>query len=197
MRTFTLWIFMPAMLAMLIWAAIERGYVWRIVWVGAVAGFVAACAYDLFRVPFVFAKEWPIDSVVPSLPLFKVFPKFGFMIHYGYAHSEAAKEQVGVYLNVGVKDHVIGWAYHFSNGMTFGIMYLALIGDAAKRSWLWAVVFAVVLELGMLFTPYTKMFDIRVTANFIAVTLSAHVIFGIVLGLVARRLWIRATILQR
>ena len=26
--------------------------------------------------------------------------------------------------------HVVGWAYHFSNGITFGVMYLALVGEA-------------------------------------------------------------------
>src|SRR5688572_17834345 len=81
MRTFTLWVFLPAAAALIAWAAFDRaagpGYVWRVVWVGAVTGFVAACAYDLFRVPFVFAREMHVDSVVPHLRLFKVFPEFG------------------------------------------------------------------------------------------------------------------------
>lgn len=49
--------------------------------------------------------------------------------------------------------HVIGWIYHFSNGATFGVMYLAIVGDG-RRHWIWAVLFALGLELGMLFTPY-------------------------------------------
>jgi hypothetical protein len=59
--------------------------------------------------------------------------------------------------------HLIGWAYHFSNGMTFGVMYVALLGARPwQRHWLWGVAFACVLELGMLFTPYPARFGIGV-----------------------------------
>ncbi|MGH7176028.1 MAG: hypothetical protein ACREJC_01490, partial [Tepidisphaeraceae bacterium] len=83
--------------------------------------------------------------------------------------------------------HLIGWTYHFSNGLAFGVMYMTLVGDAARRSWLWAVVMAVALEFLMLVTPYTSFFAIRMTALFIVVTLTAHAVFGIALGLLARR----------
>lgn len=65
----------------------------------------------------------------------------------------------------------------------FGVMYLALIGDAARRHWAWAVLFSLGLELGMLFTPYPAVFDIGVTKQFVVVTIAAHAIFGIALGL--------------
>jgi hypothetical protein len=82
--------------------------------------------------------------------------------------------------------HVIGWIYHFSNGATFGVMYLALVGDAQKRHWLWAVLFALGLELAMLFTPYPTVFNIPLTARFVIVTVVAHAIFGAGLGLSVR-----------
>ena len=91
--------------------------------------------------------------------------------------------------------HILGWIYHFSNGMTFGIMYMALIGDALKRSWLWAIALAAGLELMMLLTPYTAFFAIRVTALFIAVTLTAHVLFGLTLGLLSKWMQSRALLL--
>src|SRR5688572_7795809 len=66
MRAFVLWVFLPATLLMLAWAVWDRAagsrYVWRVVWTGALAGFVAACAYDVFRIPFVFAREMHVDS---------------------------------------------------------------------------------------------------------------------------------------
>jgi hypothetical protein len=80
---------------------------------------------------------------------------------------------------------LVGWAYHFSNGLTFGIMYVALVGDAKRRLWAWAVVFAVGLDLGMLFTPYAKFFGIVLAPKFVVVTLAAHLVFGIVMGLSA------------
>jgi hypothetical protein len=50
------------------------------------------------------------------------------------------------------------------------------------------VLVAVVLELGMLLTPYPKMFNIPVTARFVVVTLAAHGVFGVCLGLTAKSL---------
>jgi hypothetical protein len=66
-------------------------------------------------------------------------------------------------------------------------MYLALIGDAHKRSWLWAVLLATGLELAMLLTPYPQFFAIPITVAFVAVTFTAHLVFGVVLGLVVKR----------
>jgi hypothetical protein len=66
--------------------------------------------------------------------------------------------------------------------MTFGVMYAAMVNGEWRRRWWVAVVFAVGLELGMLFTPYPATFGIRVTALFVAVTLVAHAIFGVTMG---------------
>jgi hypothetical protein len=185
MRTFTFAVLLPATLALIAGAFLDRlrgdGELWRGVVLGAFAGLAAACAYDLFRLPFVFSREWGLSSVVPALDLFKVFPRFGAMI-LGEpagpgAYSPAAR--------------LTGWAYHFSNGVTFGVMYVALIGDARRRPWLWAVALAAGLELGMLLTPYPGFFGIPLTGLFVAVTLAAHLVFGVVLGLWTRW-WARA-----
>jgi hypothetical protein len=109
------------------------------------------------------------------MSLFKVFPRFGAMI-LGEPIEQPAYSLTA---------HLIGWAYHFSNGVTFGIMYVAMIGDA-RRSWLWAVLLATGLELAMLLTPYPQFFAIPLSALFVAVTLTAHLIFGFALGLVTK-----------
>jgi hypothetical protein len=185
MRTFTLFILIPATILLIAMALLDLwrgdGRMWRAVVIGAVGGFLAACAYDAFRFPFVVAA---IDKVGPTwlrLPLYKVFPQFGAMI-LGQPFSSHQTDSQFPLLT-----HVVGWLYHFSNGMTFGVMYMALVGDASRRSWLWAIVLAVGLELAMLFTPYTSFFGIGLTVRFVVATLSAHLIFGIVLGLYARR----------
>src|SRR5438105_3269248 len=87
--------------------------------------------------------------------------------------------------------HVTGWTYHFSNGITFGVMYVALIGEPARRNWMWAVLLAVGIELSMLFTPYTSFFGLGQTSRFVAATMSAHLIFGVTLGLYVRRRAVR------
>ncbi|MBI3096741.1 MAG: hypothetical protein HYY93_00620 [Planctomycetes bacterium] len=181
MRAATLAALLPAMAALALLALHDRargeGRLWRAVAAGAAAGFAAACAYDLFRLPFVFAREWGIDSVVPAMNLFKVFPRFGAMI-LGETVEQATYS---------LPAHFAGWAYHFSNGATFGTMYLALIGDPRRRSWGWAVVMALGLEAAMLLTPYTGFFGIPVGARFVAVTLAAHLVFGVCLGLAVRK----------
>src|SRR6266516_3497664 len=68
-------------------------------------------------------------------------------------------------------------------GSVRGVMYLAMIGDATRRHWAWAVLMALGLELGMLLTPYPQIFNIPVTTRFVMVTVVAHAIFGIILGL--------------
>jgi hypothetical protein len=188
MRAFTLYVFVPSCIVLIALAASDRFVgtrkLLRNVIIGAVAGFVAAVAYDVFRLPFVFAKEWGISAVVPPMPLFKVFPQFGTMIL-----DPAWRDYGGQWgTNYPLKAHLIGWAYHFSNGITFGIMYMAMIGNAAKRAWWWGVVMAVGIEIALLCSPYTKVFDIPMSAKFVVVTLTAHIIFGVMMGLCARRL---------
>jgi hypothetical protein len=186
MRIFTPLIFLPATLALLGIAVLDRqqgdGQLWRAVMIGLAGGLLAAVAYDIFRLPFVFAKEWGIASVVPPMNLFKVFPRFGAMV-LGQPVEQSHYSTVTQW---------IGWLYHFSNGATFGVMYMALIRDARRRHWLWAVLFAVGLELGMLLTPYTHVFGIALTVKFVFVTVVAHGIFGVGLGLTVRRLAQRA-----
>jgi hypothetical protein len=180
MRSFTLFVSLPATALLVILAVRDLlrgdGRLARGVVIGALAGLIAAVGYDLFRLPFVYARAWHIEAVVPPLPLYKVFPRFGAMI-LGQPVEQPSYSRAAT---------LIGWAYHFSNGLTFGIMYTALVGEAARRHWSWAVLMAVGLELGMLLTPYPRFFGIRVGATFIAATLAAHLIFGVVLGLVAR-----------
>jgi hypothetical protein len=182
MRIFTIFIFLPALLALFAFAVFDRlrgdGQLWQAVMIGLLAGLLAAVAYDVFRLPFVFAKEWGIASLVPPMKLFKVFPRFGAMI-LGEPIEQASYSLTA---------QVLGWIYHFSNGATFGVMYLAMIGNPKRRHWAWAVVFALGLELGMLFTPYPQIFNIPVTGRFVAVTIAAHAIFGVGLGLSVRSL---------
>ena len=180
MKFFTPFIFVPAFVVLCALAVLDRvrgdGHVWRAVWIGILAGLLAAVAYDVFRLPFVFAKEWGIDSVVPPMNLFKVVPRFGAMV-FGQPIEQ---------MSYSLATQIVGWIYHFSNGATFGVMYLALIGDGRRRHWTLAVLYALGLELGMLFTPNPKVFGISLTVRFVIVTVAAHGIFGAGLGLSVR-----------
>lgn len=180
MRAFTFVVLLPSTIALIVIAGIDRlkgdTELWRAVLIGAASGFVAACGYDVFRLPFVFASEWNLSPIVPPMDLFKVFPRFGAMI-LGEPIDRPTYSLAA---------HLIGWVYHFSNGIAFGVMYVAMVGDLDRRSWLWAVVMATGIELAMLLTPYPQFFGIPLSALFVAITFTAHIVFGVVLGLAAR-----------
>jgi hypothetical protein len=175
MRVFTFAIFLPALAALVLWAAFDKRILLPVL-IGTGCGLLAAFAYDIFRLPFVFSNQWGLNGIVPHLKLFNAFPAFGAMI-LGEAYPRASYT---------LTEHLLGWGYHFSNAITFGIMYLALVGNPRLRHWLWAVLMAVALEIGMLATPYTRALAIPLTITFIWVTLGAHLIFGVVLGLTSK-----------
>ena len=176
---FTLFVFLPALCGMAALSVADLicgdGRLWRGVIIGVASGLIAAAAYDLFRLPFVFARAWGIDGIVPPLNLYKVFPAFGAMIL-----GEPKVQQ-----DYSLAAHLIGWAYHLSNGITFGVMFVAALGEVTRSRRMWAVVMATGLELGMLLTPYPTVFALPVTALFICATLAAHMIFGVAMGLSA------------
>jgi hypothetical protein len=176
MRRFALLIMIPSAVVLAVMAAVDRrsgdGRLMRAVVIGAAAGLVAAVAYDVFRLPFVFAREWGIEGVWPRMNLYKPFPRFGAMLL-----GQALEQE-----RYAVVTQLVGWAYHFSNGAMFGVMYMALVGRATARTWWWGVLFAMGLEGGMLLSPYARVFAIEVTGTFVVVTMAAHGIFGAVMG---------------
>ena len=184
MRTFTFFILLPATVLLGLITALDyfKGdrRLFNAVIVGAIGGLLAAIAYDLFRLPWALGAADHVGPAWLRLPLFKVFPRFGALI-LGEPFTPATTDS-----QFSLAAHLIGWVYHFSNGITFGVMYMAMLGDARRRSWLWAIALAAGLELAMLFTPYTRFFGINFVALFVVVTLSAHIIFGIALGLYTR-----------
>jgi hypothetical protein len=181
MRTFTFFILVPATVVLYGLALLDRGRgdrrLWRAVAIGTIGGLVGAIAYDVFRLPFVFAQMWGLEGVgMPQMPLFKVFPRFGALI-LGQPVEQATYSLAA---------HLIGWTYHFSNGATFGVMFAAMIGEASRRyggGWPWAVLMAVGIEICLLASPYAGFFSIALTPRFVAVTVLAHLIFGVGLGL--------------
>ena len=131
---------------------------------GTLGGLIAAVAYDLYRLPF----------VLGGAPLFKVFPRFGELL------LGASEPRWLV--------HALGWSYHFSNGAALGIMFLALVPRGTPRALFWgAVAWALFIEIMLLLTPYTTFFGLALTSQFILLTASAHLVFGITLGAWCRR----------
>src|SRR3954462_11011242 len=71
MRSFTLYIFGPALVLLLALALHDRQrrdrQLWQAVCLGLLGGLLAAVAYDIFRLPFVFSKQLGLTAVVPPM----------------------------------------------------------------------------------------------------------------------------------
>jgi len=87
-----------------------------------------------------------------------------------------------------LRSDLLGWAYHFWNGATFGIIFAVLFG---KRSWRWTVVYAQLIGIGLLVGPVVKSFGIGFMGKDMpampATVVLAHLVFGILLAWGLRR----------
>lgn len=127
---------------------------------GLVGGVVGTVGYDLFRVPFALAGLQvfaPIDSYgVLALGAVSSSPLTGF----------------------------VGWAYHFANGIGFGLSYAALAGRG--RHWSWGVAWALLLETATLVTPFAATYALSGKWVPIAIAYAAHIPYGLAIGLAVR-----------
>jgi hypothetical protein len=169
MRFFGCWVLPPATVLLVIVAYLHRGRPGGLgspnTWIvqGAAGGMVAAVAYDLYRLPF----------VLNGAPLFQVFPRFGELL------LGATEPRWLV--------HGLGWTYHFSNGAALGIMFLVMASCLRHPPLFWgAVAWALFVEAMLLLTPYASFFGLKMNGRFLFLTASAHLIFGVVLGLYCR-----------
>jgi hypothetical protein len=147
----------------LIWAKrTERAELYDRVLAGLWAGTLATFAYDIVRLPI--ARS--------GVPVFKAISYFGTII-------------LGQTVPTLTSD-VIGWLYHLSNGVGFGLMYAVAV---PLPQWWTAIAWGLFLEGAMLVTPYAEVFGYKLTSTFIAISLGAHVVYGAVLCL-ALRSWL-------
>ncbi|MFN8041443.1 MAG: hypothetical protein U0Q07_19655 [Acidimicrobiales bacterium] len=155
-----------AAMAAVVWSRLDpagRADVRRRVWVGLVAGVVATAAYDLGR--FVLVAVLSL-----SFKPFDVFKLFGQLL-------------VGVDAPLGAV-YAAGWTFHIVNGLGFAIAYTIVV----RRPKVWsAVVWAFVLEACMALL-YPSWLRIQALSEFYEVSVLGHALFGIGLGLTAKRM---------
>jgi len=80
--------------------------------------------------------------------------------------------------------HTIGFLYHLGNGITFGWIYSLLM---IRRSWVWAVLWALLLETLAILSPFGSVFALRSYSGAISLAYVAHLFYGIPLGLICQR----------
>jgi len=164
MQAVTLWAFLPCAVALVgVWAWGRRGGPTEIadaLAIGVLGGLLGTFGYDLIRVPFLLA----------GLRVFAPIEAYGVWI------AGAAQSSVWT--------AITGWAYHFSNGITFGVMY-ALV--ARGRHWGWGIAWAMLLETIVLVSPFGPIFNLSGNPSAIGIAYLGHVAYGLPLGLVVQR----------
>jgi hypothetical protein len=82
-----------------------------------------------------------------------------------------------------------GWAYHFWNGASFGIIYALLLGTS--RRWV-GLIYGIAVGLGFLVSPVVVSlgagyFGLQFSIGLPITVLTAHAVFGLMLGTLAHR----------
>jgi hypothetical protein len=85
---------------------------------------------------------------------------------------------------------VAGWAYHFWNGASFTVIYALIFGTS--RRWV-AIPYALAIGVGFMVSPVAiamgvGYFGVQFSIGFPITVLLAHLAFGLLLGLLAKRL---------
>jgi hypothetical protein len=127
---------------------------------GLLGGFIGTIGYDLARIPFMLMGQ----------------RVFGPISAYGVWLCDASSSSP--------LTEWTGWLYHFSNGVTFGMMY-ALV--ARRRHWGWAVAWAMLLETIALVCPLGQIFSITGNYKAMGIAYLGHVAYGLPLGWIVWR----------
>jgi len=82
----------------------------------------------------------------------------------------------------------LGYTYHFWNGACFGLIFAVLFG---RKPLIWTAAYGELVGLGFLASPAVKAMGVGFMAlqmpAMIVTVLAAHLVFGLVLGLLLRR----------
>ncbi|GAC1399136.1 MAG: hypothetical protein NVSMB52_12680 [Chloroflexota bacterium] len=130
--------------------------------VGLFAGIVATVAYDVARLALMETHIFDYDS-------YKAITIFGSWI----TKTPRTTSQ----------SFLAGWTYHYWNGISFSIMYMVIF---ARWHWLWGVGYGLVMEMAML-GIFPLFLTINNPAGFVALSLTGHVVYGVVIGLAGQR----------
>lgn len=124
---------------------------------GVIAGVLGLVGYD--------ASRWLAQVVLPtSFDAFYSMNAFGSLI-------TGLPQSSGIAIGS-------GWAYHITNGVTFGVIYAIIAGPAR---WWWGLVWGFVLEIGTL-VVYPSISAPADVSAFIIVSVVGHAFFGAIVG---------------
>lgn len=147
----------------------SRRWTLRTAGVGIAVGLVATVTYDVTKASLSVLDPSPYNP-------FEVLRVFGQLL-------------LGTTSN-GTEVFVAGAAFHFLNGTAFAVAYCFLFArdgqSSLRRALLTGIGWGVFLEIFQL-TLYPGWLDIRFYQEFATISALSHVVYGAVLGLLARR----------
>lgn len=140
---------------------------WRAVVIGAAAGATATLALEVVRL-----TGYRLGYMPGNLPRL-----MGVLLLNRFA------------LGPNLASDLAGWAYHFWNGASFGIIYVLVIG--ARRIWA-GLVYGLAVGVGFLLSPVVASLGVgflglQFSVGFPITVLLAHAAFGLSLGWLAKR----------
>ena len=153
-------------------------------WTGA----IATLALEAIRIPGYAVLHWlPGDDMImmPGAFLNGLAPSpmaLMDMMHSGAMTSMPQSVMMAVMVS--------GAIYHFWNGATMGVMYTLFVG---KGRWYYGIAWGFIINIGMMLAPWLIMmmgpFGYKYMAgyNIFVVALAAHLVYGVVLGVLAQR----------
>ena len=140
----------------------------RLLWIGAAWGLAATLAYDLVRPALMAAFGLDFDP-------YKAMGLFGQL-----ATGRPEGDVVGL---------VVGWGYHFWNGISFGMMYALVLPRGGLTS---GLVWALILQ-GLMMAVYPSFLEARLAdPGFLMSGIVGHGLWGLLLGWGVRRTHDRA-----
>jgi hypothetical protein len=169
LHVLAIWLLLPSIFALaLISAAIWRSQLTlsrAVVW-GAVAGALATIPLEVVRL-----AGFHFDYMPGNLPRL-----MGVLLLDRFAEGPSTVSDLA------------GWAYHFWNGASFGIIYAVLFGT--RRRWLGAI-YGLLIGIGFMVSPVVKSlgvgyFGLQFSYGFPATVILAHLGFGLALGFLTR-----------
>jgi hypothetical protein len=176
LQAVSLFVFLPCMFLLIglwYWARRSgRHYLHQALVIGFWGGMLGTLAYDAIRVPFL---------ILLGQRVFAPISVYGIWL----AEAEMSSRLT----------EVLGWGYHFSNGITFGMMYALFM---RRRHWLWAILWAFVLETIAVVSPFAEIFNLSGNYGALGIAYLGHVAYGLPLGWLVYRwdetlAWLKGT----
>jgi hypothetical protein len=170
LSTFAIHFLFPAIVVLVVIAVLSQKWeptiTRSLVW-GALAGALATVPLEVVRI-----SGYLLGSMPGNLPRL-----MGVLLLNRFA------------LGPSTASDIAGWAYHFWNGASFGIIYVLLFG--AVRRWA-GLLYGIAVGIGFMLSPVVVAlgvgyFGLQFSPWSSVTVLAAHAAFGVVLGLLAWR----------